>query len=104
MGEHSLDRDNQRLPFADRFEPALRLNEQAAGKWPLIPFSEGPAVCPGRHLVLLLTNTLLASRSRYRNPADSSSDAQSGPAAAGYPELFRDPLWRAEWRVLGIIS
>jgi cytochrome P450 len=28
-------------------------------EWPLIPFSGGPAICPGRNLVLLLTSNLL---------------------------------------------
>jgi cytochrome P450 len=53
-------RDNERLPYADRFTPELWMNEQTAQGWPLIPFSEGPAVCPGRHLVLMLTTGMLA--------------------------------------------
>jgi hypothetical protein len=50
---------------------ALRAVVRAAGviatdgdssdHWPLIPFSAGPAGCPGRRLVLLLTSALLAT-------------------------------------------
>jgi cytochrome P450 len=40
-------RDKERLPYADRFSPELWMTEQSAENWPLIPFSEGPAVCPG---------------------------------------------------------
>lgn len=54
-------RDEERLPYADRFAPELWINghpEQQTQA--LVPFSEGPAVCPGRHLVLLLTTAMLA--------------------------------------------
>jgi cytochrome P450 len=53
-------RDAERLAFADRFEPQLWLAERTTKDWPLIPFSSGPAVCPARHLVLLLTSTVLS--------------------------------------------
>lgn len=44
------------------FAPEVWLDERCDPKaWPLIPFSGGPAICPGRHLVLLLTSTVLAS-------------------------------------------
>jgi cytochrome P450 len=33
---------------------------RTAQVWPLIPFSEGPAVCPGRNLALLLSSAMLA--------------------------------------------
>jgi cytochrome P450 len=51
-------RDDQRLPFADRFSPEL-WQERETEDWPLIPFSRGPAVCPGRELVLLLGSAML---------------------------------------------
>lgn len=54
-------RDDERLPYADRFSPELWLQDRVPGGWPLIPFSGGPAVCPGRNLVLLLTSTMLAA-------------------------------------------
>ncbi|HSU32256.1 MAG TPA: cytochrome P450 [Bryobacteraceae bacterium] len=54
-------RDNERLPWADSFSPELWINEKPDPQTcALVPFSEGPAVCPGRHLVLLLTTAMLA--------------------------------------------
>jgi hypothetical protein len=52
-------RDDQSVPFADSFSPDLWM-DGGAGEWPLVPFSEGPAVCPGRSLVLQITSLLLA--------------------------------------------
>ncbi len=54
-------RDDRRLPYADRFSPELWLEERSAADWPLIPFSGGPAICPGQYLVLLLTSAMLAA-------------------------------------------
>jgi cytochrome P450 len=54
-------RDDQRLSFADKFEPELWLKERGSNDWPLIPFSAGPAICPGRNLVLLLSSTMLSA-------------------------------------------
>jgi cytochrome P450 len=53
-------RDGDRLPFADRFSPEVWLENPRAEDWPLIPFSAGPARCPGRDLVLMLTSAMLA--------------------------------------------
>jgi cytochrome P450 len=53
-------RDDRTLPYADRFAPEVWLDERGHGDWPLIPFSEGPGVCPGQDLVLLTTSTFLA--------------------------------------------
>jgi len=54
-------RDPTRLDHADRFEPDVWLDGRAAGSWSLVPFSGGPAGCPGRNLVLLTASTLLAA-------------------------------------------
>ncbi|RZA32754.1 MAG: cytochrome P450 [Lysobacteraceae bacterium] len=55
-------RDDTRLEHADRFTPALWMEGQTAGRdWPLIPFSDGPVMCPGRHLVLMLSSAMLAT-------------------------------------------
>jgi cytochrome P450 len=54
-------RDDQRLAYADRFSPELWLEDGATESWPLIPFSGGPAMCPGRNIVLLLTSAMLAA-------------------------------------------
>ncbi|MCR0980518.1 cytochrome P450 [Roseomonas populi] len=55
-----LHRDAARLPQADRFapEPWLEGTPERAG---LVPFSDGPARCPGRHLALTLSSALLAA-------------------------------------------
>ncbi|TLM72912.1 cytochrome P450 [Pseudarthrobacter sp. NamB4] len=58
-------RDGRRLPQADTFDPGIWLQDDvvdvgAREDWGLVPFSAGPASCPGRHLVLLLTSALLA--------------------------------------------
>ncbi len=59
-------RDDARLDFADRFAPELWKEERTAEDWPLIPFSGGPGICPGRHLVLLTTSAMLAALLRRR--------------------------------------
>lgn len=58
-----LHRD-PRLPYADRFSPQIWLDGTARDNWSLIPFSGGPAACPGRNLVLLVTSTMLAELHR----------------------------------------
>jgi cytochrome P450 len=54
-------RDDQRLDVADRFAPELWDGRRPARDWPLVPFSDGPVVCPGRNLVLFSTSTMLAA-------------------------------------------
>jgi cytochrome P450 len=54
-------RDDRRLPEADRFAPELWASPRSTDDWPLVPFSEGPVVCPGQNLVLLLTTAMMAS-------------------------------------------
>lgn len=53
-------RDDQTLPYANRFEPAIWLDGRAHDNWSLIPFSAGPGACPGRNLVLLIASSVLA--------------------------------------------
>ncbi|WP_104204051.1 cytochrome P450 [Billgrantia saliphila] len=53
-------RDDRYLASANRFDPDLWLQPEGAVEWPLIPFSGGPGICPGRRLVLLVTSTALA--------------------------------------------
>nr|WP_265334251.1 cytochrome P450 [Sphingomonas sp. IC4-52] len=76
-----LHRDNERLPFADRFAPDVWLEGKAAD-WPLIPFSGGPGECPAKNLVLLLaSDTLMAllSRRRFALPPGTKIDPMSLP-------------------------
>jgi cytochrome P450 len=54
-------RDDQRLPYANSLAPELWLRHRTNQDWPLIPFSGGPAMCPGRNLVLLVSSLMLAA-------------------------------------------
>lgn len=61
-------RDDHTLAYAHQFRPENWLADEPGsaadgghGDWPLIPFSEGPGVCPGQNLVLLMTSTYLAT-------------------------------------------
>ncbi|MFC4377732.1 cytochrome P450 [Nocardia halotolerans] len=55
-----LHRDPETLPYADVFEPGIWLDGTARTNPALVPFSAGPAQCPGRNIVLLVVSTLLA--------------------------------------------
>jgi hypothetical protein len=60
-------RDERRLPYAHRFTPEIWLDGRAEQSWALVPFSAGPAQCPGRNLVLYTTSTMLAGlRARHQ--------------------------------------
>jgi cytochrome P450 len=54
-------RDEASLPDAHRFAPELWLEPDRRGHWPLVPFSEGPGVCPARHLVPMLGSAMIAA-------------------------------------------
>jgi cytochrome P450 len=54
-------RDDENLAYAHRFTPELWLSANLRGSWPLISFSEGPGVCPGRQLVLLVGCAMMAA-------------------------------------------
>jgi len=59
-------RDDEALPDADRFAPQLWSDDAAPGGtsaslWSMVPFSAGPARCPGRDLVLYTTGVALAA-------------------------------------------
>lgn len=56
----AFHRDRRELPFADTFVPDIWLDGRAEKYPQLVPFSAGPAECPGRNLVLFVTSTLLA--------------------------------------------
>lgn len=61
-------RDNETLPFANRFAPEVWMNGDAERQGrALVPFSEGSGMCPGRQLVLLLTTAMLAEILRAGN-------------------------------------
>ncbi|SHL10850.1 Cytochrome P450 [Pseudonocardia thermophila] len=52
-------RDDEVRADADRFDPQQWLDGTARADWTLMPFSAGPAACPGRELVLLVARTVL---------------------------------------------
>ena len=56
----AFHRDEELVPFAHSFAPHIWLDGTAQRYPQLVPFSAGPAECPGRNLVLLVTSTLLA--------------------------------------------
>jgi hypothetical protein len=56
----AFHRDDELLPFAHKFVPDIWLDGTAQQYPQLVPFSAGPAECPGRNLVLFVTSTLLA--------------------------------------------
>jgi cytochrome P450 len=57
----AFHRDDQLLPFAHQFTPDIWLDGRARRHPQLVPFSAGPAECPGRNVVLLTTSSLLAN-------------------------------------------
>lgn len=61
-------RDSARLPYADRFAPDVWLDGRAAAQPALVPFSAGPAACPGRDVVLFTTATFLSAFLQEREP------------------------------------
>ncbi|WP_410673526.1 cytochrome P450 [Amycolatopsis sp. cmx-4-68] len=65
------------LPYADRFEPDMWLDGRAAENPALVPFSAGPAICPGRDLVRFCASTMLANLVR-----DHGFEQTSGPVLA----------------------
>ncbi|MEV0074885.1 cytochrome P450 [Nocardia neocaledoniensis] len=56
----AFHRDEEQLPFAHEFTPSAWVDGRARQYPQLVPFSAGPAACPGRDLVLFVTSTLLA--------------------------------------------
>ncbi|KUI27474.1 cytochrome P450 [Mycobacterium sp. GA-2829] len=57
----AFHRDPDLLPFANQFVPDIWLDGRARSYPQLVPFSAGPAECPGRNLVLFATSTLMAN-------------------------------------------
>ncbi|WP_280269482.1 cytochrome P450 [Nocardia wallacei] len=82
----AFHRDPDRLPFADDFVPEIWLDGRAEQYPQLVPFSAGPAVCPGRNLVLFVTSTFLAHLS---NGLELGLRSQPRPAPeAPLPSTF----------------
>ncbi|WIY00111.1 cytochrome P450 [Amycolatopsis mongoliensis] len=73
------------LPYADRFDPDIWLDGRAAANPALVPFSAGPAVCPGRDLVQFCASTMLANLLRQHGfeQATGPVPAPERPLPAG---------------------
>ncbi|WP_406631095.1 cytochrome P450 [Amycolatopsis sp. WGS_07] len=73
-------RDPETLPYADSFVPDIWLDGRAEANPALVPFSAGPAVCPGRDVVLFTASTLLANLLRQAGfaPRGTAADLQPG--------------------------
>jgi cytochrome P450 len=56
----AFHRDADALPFADVFTPDIWLDGRADTYPQLVPFTAGPAQCPGQNVVLFATSTFLA--------------------------------------------
>jgi hypothetical protein len=55
-----FQRDDRRLPYAHAFAPGVWLQPEPPEDLAIVPFSDGPAKCPGRQLVELLTSAMVA--------------------------------------------
>lgn len=62
-------RDDRTLPHANGFAPDIWKDDPGRPRLPLIPFSAGPGVCPGRHVVLLAGSATLAALLKDRDIA-----------------------------------
>lgn len=72
-------RDDEAIDFADTFTPRIWLDGRADGPWPLIPFSAGPAVCPGRNVVLLTASAAVGHLvTQYDLDLDPATSAKLG--------------------------
>jgi cytochrome P450 len=79
-------RDDTRVPEAHRFAPELWLRERTDDDWPLVPFNGGPAMCPGRNVVLLTASVMLAALTeRHRFTPGTLSDPRRHLAAGPGP-------------------
>jgi cytochrome P450 len=54
-------RDDERVDSANRFAPQLWMHKDPGERLPLVPFSAGPAICPGRHLVAMVASLMITA-------------------------------------------
>ena len=73
-------RDGERVATADRFAPEFWRGRDPADAAPFVPFSAGPAACPGRHVVSLVGSLWLAALLQ-RGVVNLLSPSLSGPPA-----------------------
>ncbi|MGZ0146059.1 cytochrome P450 [Kribbella sp. WER1] len=90
-------RDDEALEYADDFEPAAWLDGRTDGPWPIIPFSDGPAGCPGRNVVLLTASAAVGHVvTQYDLDPDPATRARlAGPMPATFNHAtVRIGFWR----------
>jgi hypothetical protein len=100
-------RDDEALDFANRFEPSIWLDGRADGPWPIIPFSEGPAGCPGQNVVLLTAGTAVSHvAAHYALDVDPTTRARlSGTMPRTFNQAtVRIGFWRQPKRSGGASS
>lgn len=56
-----FNRNDRSNPNAHAFAPEMWMDAPGSSRLPFIPFSAGPGVCPGRHIVLLVGSAMLAA-------------------------------------------
>jgi cytochrome P450 len=88
-----LHRDDRTRDDADRFHPEQWLDGSAHEDWFLVPFSTGPAACPGRELVLFTASTFLPVLLRDLDPAPPAELSGGEPLPKGLdPFALRFPV------------
>src|SRR5207248_2163933 len=60
-------RDNDAVPFADRFDPEQWLSGDAGADWLFNHFSHGPQGCPGTSLAMLVGKAVVGTLLRERS-------------------------------------
>jgi hypothetical protein len=61
-------RDDERLSEAHRFAPDVWLDPDPARRYPFVPFSDGPAICPAHNFVPELSSLVIAAILKRRHP------------------------------------
>jgi cytochrome P450 len=82
-------RDETRLPEAHRFAPELWLRERTDADHPLVPFSGGPAMCPGRNFTLLVASQVLARLTAAHGFEERTRPLDPGAPMPGTLDPFR---------------
>ncbi len=82
-------RNDQRLAEAHRFAPELWLRERTDEEWPLVPFSGGPGMCPGRDVVLLVASLVLGRLLQRHGYAVQDGGLHPDRPLPGTLDMFR---------------
>jgi cytochrome P450 len=81
-------RDDEHVEAAHRFAPELWATQRTEHDWPFIPFSAGPAQCPGRNVVLHTVSLALARLLRDRDLDLLDGRLRSGEDLPGTLDMF----------------